>query len=180
MAEFFTALEQSHREALESAPVYFVATAPAQGRINLSPKGMDSLRVLGPTRIAYLDLTGSGNETAAHLLENDRITLMICSFTRNALILRVYGRGRSIQPGDAEWDDLIAHFPVIAGTRQIFSIDVETVQTSCGYAVPQMELVAERQTLVKWAEGKGDEGLADYRSTKNMVSIDGMPTGLHS
>jgi len=180
MAEIFAALEQSHREALEAAPVYFVATAPAEGRINLSPKGMDSLRVLSPTRLAYLDLTGSGNETAAHLLENDRITLMIYSFNRNALILRVYGRGRSVQAGDSEWDCLIGKFPAIAGIRQIFSIDVETVQTSCGYAVPQMELIAERQTLVKWAEGKGEQGLADYRSTKNMVSIDGMPTGLHS
>ncbi|MEZ5655432.1 MAG: pyridoxamine 5'-phosphate oxidase family protein [Sphingobium sp.] len=178
MAEFFSQLSDEHKTALESAPVFFVATAPQDGRINLSPKGMDSLRVLSPMQVAYLDLTGSGNETSAHLRENDRITLMICSFTRNALILRIYGRARNVQPDDTEWESLIGHFPAIAGTRQIFVIDVESVQTSCGYAVPQMELVAERQTLVKWAEGKGDEGLATYRSQKNMVSIDGRPTGL--
>lgn len=180
MAEFFSALEPQHSEALASAPVFFVATAPKEGRINLSPKGMDTLRVLSPTRIAYLDLTGSGNETAAHLLENDRITLMICSFTRTAQILRVYGHAHNVQPSDAGWDALISHFSPIAGTRQIFVIDVDCVQTSCGYAVPQMELVAERQTLVKWAEGKGADGLAEYRSAKNTLSIDGLPTGLQN
>lgn len=179
MAEFFDTLNDSHEDALETAPVFFVATAPLEGRINLSPKGLDSLRVLSPAQLAYLDLTGSGNETAAHLRENDRITLMVCSFTRNALILRVYGRGRSVQPGDAEWDALLARFPATPGTRQIFVIDVESVQTSCGYAVPQMEMVAERQTLNKWSDGKGDQGLAEYRAQNNMVSIDGKPTGLY-
>lgn len=180
MAQFFDALEPDHEKALADAPVFFVATAAPQGRINLSPKGMDTLRVLSPSQIAYLDLTGSGNETAAHILADNRITLMICSFTRTALILRVYGRARSVQPGDAEWGGLIGHFPDIAGTRQIFVIDVESVQTSCGYAVPQMELRAERQTLVKWAENKGQQGLTEYRFTKNQVSIDGLPTGLQS
>ena len=180
MAEFFSELTESHRNALETAPVFFVATAPSEGRINLSPKGMDSLRVLSPSQIAYLDLTGSGNETAAHLMENERITLMVCSFTRTALILRVYGKAKNVQPGDEEWDTLLARFPAMAGTRQIFVIDIESVQTSCGYAVPQMEMVAERQTLLKWAKGQSDEGLAEYRSRKNMVSIDGRPTGLYS
>lgn len=177
MAEFFEALEPKHCEALKEAPVYFVATAAPEGRVNLSPKGMDTLRVLSPNQIAYLDLTGSGNETAAHLLQRNRITLMVCSFTRTALILRVYGTARSVKPRDAEWDELIGNFPQITGTRQIFVIDVETVQTSCGYAVPQMELVAERQTLVKWAEAKTDEDLAEYRAQKNATSIDGYPTG---
>lgn len=178
MAEFFSALEPKHEEALRAAPVFFVATAPREGRINLSPKGMDSLTVLSPTQIAYLDLTGSGNETSAHLREDSRITVMVCSFTRNALILRVYGRGRNVQPGEPGWDALLAHFPKIEGTRQIFVIDVETVQTSCGYAVPEMDLVAERETLVKWAQAKGDEGLKQYRAEKNATSIDGLPTGL--
>lgn len=180
MAQFFDALEPDHEKALADAPVFFVATAASQGRINLSPKGMDTLRVLSATQVAYLDLTGSGNETAAHLLADNRITLMICSFTRTALILRVYGSARNVQPGEPEWDGLICHFPNLAGARQIFVVDVESVQTSCGYAVPQMEFVAERQTLVKWAHGKGPEDLAEYRSTKNRVSIDGLPTGIHS
>jgi len=178
MAEFFSALEPKHEDALRAAPVFFVATAPRDGRINLSPKGMDTLRVLSPTQIAYLDLTGSGNETAAHLRVDNRITLMICSFTRNALILRAYGKARNIQPGEDEWDELLPHFTDIAGSRQIFVIDVETVQTSCGYAVPEMELVAERQTLRKWAEGKAPEQLNEYRTLKNSVSIDGLPTGI--
>lgn len=180
MAEFFDALEPAHEEALESAPVFFVATAASEGRINLSPKGMDSLRVLSQKQIAYLDLTGSGNETAAHILANNRITLMICSFTRKALILRIYGQARSVKPRDADWQELRSQFGDFPGVRQIFVIDIDSVQTSCGYAVPQMELVAERQTLVKWAEGKGEDGLIDYRKTKNTVSIDGLPTGLNS
>ncbi|MGD9810182.1 MAG: pyridoxamine 5'-phosphate oxidase family protein [Sphingobium sp.] len=178
MAQFFSSLEPDHEQELLAAPVFFVASAPKNGRINLSPKGMDTLRVLSPNRIAYLDLTGSGNETAAHLKEDDRITLMVCSFTRKALILRVYGHARNVQPGEQEWGDLIAHFDEIPGTRQIFVIEVDSVQTSCGYAVPQMELVAERQTLRKWAEGQSDEQLRDYRARKNSTSIDGHPTGI--
>ena len=177
MADFFDKLEPAHAQMLTDAPLYFVATAAAEGRINLSPKGYDTLRVLSPETVAYLDLTGSGNETAAHLLQVNRITLMVCSFNRNALILRVYGSARSVKPGDAEWPELIAQFDELPGTRQIFVISVESVQTSCGYAVPQMEVVAERETLIKYAENKGPEGLADYRQQKNLFSIDGFPTG---
>ncbi|MDG2004579.1 MAG: pyridoxamine 5'-phosphate oxidase family protein [Novosphingobium sp.] len=180
MAEMFDALEPAHEQALTAAPVFFVTTAAPQGRINLSPKGMDTLRVLSPSQIAYLDLTGSGNETAAHVLVDDRITLMICSFGRNALILRVYGHARSVKPQAAEWQDLHERFGQFPGVRQIFVIDIDAVQTSCGYAVPQMELIAERETLVKWTESKGEEGMIEYRELKNTVSIDRLPTGLNS
>ena len=180
MAEFFPSLEPAHEELLTMAPLFFVATAAAEGRVNLSPKGLDTLRVLSPTRLAYLDLTGSGNETAAHILQCNRITLMVCSFTRSAMILRIYGKARSVQPGDDEWDALLAQFPEIPGTRQIFVIEVETVQTSCGYAVPQMELVAHRQTLVKWAEAKTPQELQEYRTKNNLTSIDSYPTGWQS
>lgn len=180
MAQFFPSLEPAHEELLASAPLFFVATAAPEGHVNVSPKGLDTLRILSPTRLAYLDLTGSGNETAAHILQSNRITLMVCSFTRMAMILRVYGTARSVKPGDAEWPSLIADFPEIVGTQQIFVIDIETVQTSCGYAVPQMELVAQRDTLVKWAEAKTPEELDAYRAKKNLVSIDSFPTGLQS
>jgi len=178
MAEFFSALEPAHEAVLAAAPVYFIATAGPEGHVNLSPKGLNTLRVLSSTQLAYLDLTGSGNETAAHIRLANRITLMVCSFTRTALILRVYGTARSVQPGDDEWAALYSHFMALPGARQIFVIDVETVQTSCGYAVPQMELVAERQTLVKWAAGKSAAELDEYRANKNVTSIDGYPTGL--
>lgn len=180
MASFFTSIEPAHREMLESAPLFFVATAAPDGHVNVSPKGLDTLRILSPTRLAYLDLTGSGNETAAHILQCNRITLMTCSFTRNAMILRVYGTARSVKPGDPEWHEHLALFPKIAGTRQIFLIDVEKVQTSCGFAVPEMELVAERQTLVKWAEGKSPQELEEYRVQNNLTSIDSYPTGWRS
>jgi len=180
MADFFPALEPKHEEMLANAPMYFVATAAPTGHVNLSPKGLDTLRILSPSRVAYLDLTGSGNETAAHLLQSNRITLMACSFTRTALILRIYGTARSIQPGQPEWSELIALFPQITGTRQIFDIAIETVQTSCGYGVPQMELVAQRDTLVKWAKGKTAQELEEYRATNNLSSIDSFPTGLQS
>ena len=175
---FFETIAASHREFIEAQHLYFVATAPSSGRVNLSPKGMDTFRVLSERRVAYLDFTGSGNETAAHLLENGRVTLMFCSFGEKPLILRLYGKGRSHPPGSAEFTELAALFPKLAGIRQIFEIEVEAVQTSCGFAVPRYELVAERPTLVEWAEKKGEAGLHEYRHNKNRVSIDGLPTGL--
>ena len=177
MAEFFPALDAKHEALLAAAPVYFVATAPKNGRINLSPKGMDTLRVISPTQIAYLDLSGSGNETAAHLLDDGRITLMVCSFDRAAMILRLYGKGRSVQPADAEWAALVARFPALAGTRQIIVVALDSVQTSCGYAVPVMDVVRERDTLRKYAAGLGEEVLLEKRA-RNLRSIDGLPTGL--
>jgi len=165
-------------EFIRDQPVFFVATAPKSidGHINLSPKGLDVFRVLSPTRVAYLDLTGSGNETAAHLLESGRITLMFCAFSGKPNILRLYGHGKSVLPGSREWPDLARRFVLLPGTRQIFVCDIHRVQTSCGLAVPKMEFAAHRDGLLKWAIGKGEEGLKTYRDKKNRLSIDGIPT----
>lgn len=157
--------------------MFFVGTAPlsAAGHVNLSPKGLDSFRVLSPSRVAYLDLTGSGNETAAHLHENGRITFMFCSFGKAPMILRLYGRGWVVQPGDEAWEELAGHFPPHPGVRQIVAAEVAFVQTSCGYGVPRMEVLGQRDTLTRWVESKGEEGLKTYRATKNARSLDGLP-----
>jgi hypothetical protein len=178
MARFYPQLDDSHRAFIAAQHVFFTATAAAAGRINLSPKGMDSLRVLDPKRVAYLDLTGSGNETAAHLRHDGRITLMFCSFDAAPLILRLYGRGRAVRRQDAAWAELRRHFPELPGERQLIVLDVDAVQTSCGYAVPLFDYRGERDTLARWAEKKGAAGLVDYWRDKNTVSIDGLPTGL--
>src|SRR5215207_9301154 len=137
---FTDCLTTDHVAMIERQAVFFVATAAAQGRINLSPKGYDTLRVLSPTRVAWLDLAGSGNETHAHLVADGRVTVMMCNFQQPALILRIYGTGRPVLPQDAEWDALAAHFTVLAGTRQNFDVAVDSVQTSCGWGVPVMAL----------------------------------------
>ncbi|MFD3162842.1 pyridoxamine 5'-phosphate oxidase family protein [Herpetosiphon sp. NSE202] len=161
-------------------PLFFVASAPlaADGHVNLSPKGLDCLRIRSPQQVAYLDLSGSGNETSAHVLENGRITLMFCAFTGAPRILRLYGRGRVILPTMEEWETELAQFPVYPGIRQIVVVEVERVQTSCGFGVPLMDLVGQRDTALRWAEAKGEQGLVDYRTEKNMASIDGLPTHL--
>ncbi len=166
---------------IEAQPVFFVATAPLDpaGHVNLSPKGLDSFRVLGPGRVAYLDLTGSGNETSAHLRENGRVTFMFCSFSGPPRILRIYGRGRTALPGSTEWSELAGRFEAIPGARQIIVADVERVSTSCGYGVPLMESVGERDTLQRWAAEKEKKGgLARYRRAENVRSIDGLLTPL--
>lgn len=178
MAKFYDRITPELQNFIEAQHIFFVATAPPDGRINLSPKGMDALRVINESEIAYIDLTGSGNETAAHLLENSRITVMLCSFTENPLILRLYGQGESIRPRDAAWQEYLSLFPEIAGTRQIVRVKVESVQTSCGYAVPFYEFSGDRQALKEWAEKKGEEGVYEYWEKKNQYSIDGFPTGL--
>jgi hypothetical protein len=162
---------------IQEQPLFFVATAPlaASGHVNLSPKGLDAFRVLSPSRVAYLDLTGSGNETAAHLQENGRVTFMFCSFGNSPLILRLYGRGRVVLPRSPDWPALIGHFAPYPGIRQIIVAEVDLVQTSCGFGVPQMEVVGQRETLIRWAEGKGEQGLREYRVVKNARSLDGMP-----
>jgi predicted pyridoxine 5'-phosphate oxidase superfamily flavin-nucleotide-binding protein len=178
MADFTDHITDKHAEFIAAQPMFFTASACATGRINLSPKGMDCFRVLGPNLCGYLDVTGSGNETSAHLKNDGRITIMFNSFTRNALILRLYGKGRVVRPHHEGYDALAAKFPELPGARQIILIDVESVQTSCGYGVPEMELKAERQTLKKWAEGKGEDGIQVYQREKNAVSIDGFDAGL--
>ena len=178
MARFYPALEGRHREFIAAQKLFFSATGTPDSRLNLSPKGMDSLRVLSETRVAYLDLTGSGNETAAHLKHDGRMTLMWCSFDADPLILRLYGRGRAVHRQDAEWGGLRHRFPALPGERQIIVLDIESVQTSCGYAVPMYTFAGERDTLARWASKKGAVGLLDYWREKNQVSIDGLPTGL--
>ena len=178
MAEFFEALTDKHISFIEKQPMFFVATACAEGRINLSPKGYDSFRVLGPNLCGYMDLLGSGNETSTHIKHDGRMTIMFNSFDRNALIMRLYGRGRVVRPHHPEWDGLVPEFPTEVGTRQFILLDVETVQTSCGYAVPVMEMVEDRKTMRSYIEKKGDAGVKAYIDEKNRVSIDGLDTGL--
>lgn len=174
MAEFTDCILPAHEAMIGRQSVFFVATAAAEGRINLSPKGYDSFRVLGPNRVAYLDLAGSGNETHAHLLVDGRITVMMTNFQNPALILRLYGRGKPVLPSDAEWAELAAHFTVLPGTRQIFDIAVDSVQTSCGWGVPLMTVEQERQTLVKY-HAQSDPAEWEAKMARRTHSIDGLP-----
>jgi hypothetical protein len=178
MAKQFSGFTEDHTRFVAEQHVFFVATAAPTGRVNLSPKGMDSLRILGPNRLIWLNVTGSGNETAAHLLEDPRMTLMWCSFTTRPLILRAYGTARTSASGAADWAELYAQFPDTPGARQIFELDVDLVQSSCGYAVPFMDFRAPRDTLKGWAEQKGPDGIAAYWQERNETSIDGKPTGI--
>lgn len=178
MAKQFDAFSDDHRSFIAAQPIYFVATAAPDARINLSPKGMDSLRVIGPNRLIWLNVTGSGNETAAHLAQDARMTVMWCSFSQRPLILRAYGTARVLHLADADWPELAALLPDLPGARQIYDLTVDLVQTSCGYAVPFMEFSAERPVLRNWAEGKGPDGLRDYWSDRNRQSIDRLPTGI--
>ncbi|MGG6295171.1 pyridoxamine 5'-phosphate oxidase family protein [Leptolyngbya sp. AN02str] len=180
MAKLFDHITDELRSFIAKQQMFFVATAPLSnaGHVNLSPKGLDSFRVLSPHRVAYLDLTGSGNETSAHLLENGRITLMFCAFSGSPLILRLYGQGEVILPNSAYWNDLASHFPPLAGARQIILVQVERVQTSCGMGVPMYESAEQRELLTDWATKKGKPGLKEYHQLKNRVSIDGLPTPL--
>lgn len=175
MADFTDHLTDDHMAFVRKQPVFFVATAAADGRINLSPKGYDAFRVLGPKCVAYLDLGGSGNETHAHLAADGRITIMFCAFDNPALILRIYGHGKAVLPQDDGWPKLAAHFDILPGTRQIFDIAVDTVQTSCGWGVPRMALEAERQTLVKYHRQFDPAAWLDKVGGRTR-SIDGLPT----
>ncbi len=177
MADRFSSLRPDLADWWRAQPMFFVATAPSgdAGHVNLSPKGYDTLRVLGADRVAYLDLTGSGVETIAHLRENGRITLMACAFTGNPHISRIYGRGAVHPLGTRGFDELAPEFPELPGRRAVIEIEVERVMTSCGYAVPLMELVDDRERLIEWARAKGDDGIEAYWRKKNAESIDGIP-----
>lgn len=177
MASVHPSITPDLRSWIEAQPLFFVSSAPlsGEGHVNLSPKGLDSFRVLGPNRVAYLDLTGSGNETAAHLAENGRITFMFCAFSGAPRILRLYGRGRVVLPGGDGWDTLMALYPALPGIRQIVEVEVTRVQTSCGFGVPRLELAGQRDTLLRWAETRDPETIRKYRQEKNAVSIDGLP-----
>lgn len=180
MGKFHESLQESHQTFIAKQKMFFVATAPLGPgtHINLSPKGMDSFRVLSPTRVAYLDIIGSGNETAAHILENGRITFMFCAFDGPPNILRLYGQGKSIQPADPEWPEYAQHFELPLATRQIITAEIHKVQTSCGYSVPLYTYKGERDHATNWAENKGADGLERYKNEKNRVSLDGLKTGL--
>jgi hypothetical protein len=177
VAERFSMISDDLARWWAEQPLFFVATAPSgsDGHVNCSPKGLDTLRILGPQRVAYLDLTGSGVETIAHLRANGRITLMACAFNGAPRISRIYGAGTVHALGTPEFDELAARFPDLPGARAVIDIAVDRVTTSCGYAVPLMDLVGDRDRLLDWATAKGDDGLVAYRSSKNAISIDGGP-----
>jgi predicted pyridoxine 5'-phosphate oxidase superfamily flavin-nucleotide-binding protein len=174
----FDGIEQNHREFIEAQHMFFVATAAPTGRVNMAPKGQDTLRVMTPNRIVWLNLTGSENETAAHLRETPRMTLMWCSFERNPLILRVYGDASIVHPRDITWGELARLFPELPGARQIIDLRVDMVLTSCGFGVPLYDFIAQRETLAKWAGSKGVEGVRAYWAERNVESLDGKPTGI--
>jgi hypothetical protein len=192
MGKLYPELDERLREFIARQSVFFVATAPCLssdgegGHVNLSPKGYrDTFAVLGPRSVAYLDLTGSGAETIAHLRQNGQITIMFCSFDHETKILRLYGTGEVVLPCDARWNELAAHFPRTAspgeagrasgGERSIIVVDVHRIADSCGYAVPVMEVRTERDVLDRWAEKKSAAELAEYRADRNALSIDGLP-----
>jgi hypothetical protein len=181
MAKQFPGITPAQREFIAHQKVFFIASAAPTGRVNVSPKGTDALRVLGTNEVAYLDLTGSGNETAAHMLADGRLTLMFCAFDGAPMILRLYGQGRALRRGSPDYERLLAQEfggsePL--GSRQIVVQQIDLVQTSCGFGVPLFDYKAERPTLARWAEAKGEEGLDAYRREKNVRSMDGFPTGL--
>ncbi len=177
MAKAHDRISDELRTWIEQQHVFFVATAPldAGGHVNCSPKGLDSLRVLGPLEVAYADLTGSGAETAAHVRENGRIVLMFCAFAGPPKIVRLHGRGRILEAGSPQFDRIRTAFPERLGTRAIVHVEVTRVSDSCGYAVPLLDFRSDRETLTRWAAAKGPEGLQAYRTQKNASSIDGLP-----
>lgn len=180
MGKFFDQINNSHRDFVAKQQMYFVASAPLskEGRVNLSPKGLDSFRMLQDNLVGYMDVISSGNETSAHTLENGRITIMFCSFGEKPMILRFYGQGRAVLRGSSEWDKWASKFEIYPSTRQLMLIDVDLVQTSCGFGVPMYDYVGQRDVHFKWADAKGPEDLLEYQRKKNMISLDGLPTGL--
>lgn len=178
MAKQFMQIEEDHARFIAAQHIFFAGTAAADGRVNISPKGMDSLRVMGPNRIVWRNLTGSGNETAGHLRQVNRMTLMWCGFEKRPLILRAYGSARTLHPRDAEFAGLNALFPANPGPRQIYDMAVGMVQTSCGYAVPFYDYAGERDTLDRVTEPLGQDGLRKFWAERNMATIDGAPTNI--
>ena len=183
MAKMFERVEPAHTAFIQQQHIFFTATAAATGRVNISPRGADAFRVLDPNTVAYLDQTGSGNETAAHLRACGRLTIMFCGFANVPMILRLYGQGRSLWRGSSEYAALLEaayNGQEPPGARQIIRLDVEMVQTSCGYGVPLFDYKEDRPTLLRWAEGKGEDGVAAYWREKNLRSIDGFETGVEA
>ncbi|SIN71573.1 Pyridoxamine 5'-phosphate oxidase [Singulisphaera sp. GP187] len=175
MGKVYEQLDDSLIQFIQRQHLFFVGTAPTSldGMLNLSPKGLDTFRILGPKSVAYLDLIGSGIETLAHLRQNGRLTLMFCALEGRPLILRLYGQGRAVEPGEPGWDDLLTHFPHHPATRSVVVMDIERIADSCGWGVPRYEYKGERDQLANYAETKGKEGLDRYKAEKNRASIDG-------
>jgi len=176
--ELFDQLTEDHIDFIKNQKIFFVATGVAEGTINLSPKGLDSLRVVENNRILWMNLTGSGNETAAHVQENPRMTLMMNAFEGKALILRIYGKAKVIHQLDEEWKEFVDLFPYSEGSRQIFDLSIDLVQTSCGWAVPEYEFKKERDILDKSNKVAGEKGIRKYWKSSNTKSLDGLKTNI--
>jgi len=180
MAQRYSEIPDRLKQFIEKQKIFFVGTAADDGRINISPKGMDSLRVVDKNRVVWLNVTGSGNETAAHVQENPRMTIMFAAFEGAPMILRLYGKAKVIHRSDPEWDELFSLFTPLPGARQIFDLNVDLVQTSCGMAVPYFDYVGERNQLRDWAQRIGEEGVRAYWEEVNQISLDGKPTHIMS
>ena len=180
MGKLHHSIKPPHEEFIEKQHVFFVSTAPlsGDGRVNLSPKGLDCFKVLSEKQVGYMDLISSGNETSAHTLENGRITIMFCSFDGAPNILRLYGKGFTVLPGTAEWEQYSPHFKLYPSTRQLIIADIDLVQTSCGFGVPLYEYTGERDIHFEWAEKKGAGGLLEYIQQNNLKSLDNLPTSI--
>ena len=178
MGKQFDTIGDDHRAFIEAQHIYFVGTAARTGKVNVSPKGGDSLRVMGPNRIVWRNLTGSGNESAGHLTDTPRMTIMWCGFEKRPMIMRAFGTALALHPRDPAFAALDRMFTPHPGTRQIYDMQVEMVQTSCGYAVPYFDHAGDRDTLDRWTEDKGPEGLAEFQRQNNQTTLDGLPTHL--
>ena len=180
MGKRFNEIRQEHEGFIKNQKIFFVGTAASSGRINISPKGMDTFRIIDKNKIVWLNLTGSGNETAAHLIRNERMTIMFCAFEGKPMILRLYGNAKIYHPRDISYKEYIDMFPQIAGARQIIEMEIDLVQTSCGNAVPFMDFREERSQLKSWAEKQGEKRLKTYWKEKNSASIDNFNTNISS
>ncbi len=180
MSKVFQSIEEEHQEFIKDQKLFFVGTAMAEGRLNISPKGMDSFHVVDANRVLWLNMTGSGNESATHIQSQPRMTIMFCAFEGKPLILRLYGTATTYHPRDPQWAELVRTFPNAKGARQVFDVVIDMVQTSCGFGIPIMKYEEERTLLPDWAIKKGDEGIREYWENKNVTSLDGHDTGIFS
>ena len=180
MSQRYSDISDKLKLFIEEQKIFFVGTATADSRVNISPKGMDSLRVINKNRVLWLNVTGSGNESAAHIEENNRITLMFAAFGGAPMILRLYGQAKVIHINDPDWHTLYPHFQPLPGARQIFDVAIDMVQTSCGMAVPLFDYASDRELLNDWAVKKGETGIQDYWQEKNRLSLDGKPIKMPS
>ena len=176
MAVKFDALNQEHIAFIANQHLFFIGSAGCEGFINVSPKGMDTLKVIDGKKIVWLNHTGSGNETSTHVQENGRMTIMWCSFDKKPLILKAYGSAKVIHPRDASWDEMCGHFEEFLGVRQFFVLDISLVLASCGFGVPKFKYIGERNSLLKWANNVGREGISEYWEENNQISLDGKET----